>query len=76
MRPKPNLMNTKLKCCPFCKSENILLGKTVNNHSQIGYYAYCADCLAQGPIIGSAFGERTKSHQINMSVEKWNQRIQ
>ena len=63
-----------LNNCPFCGTANILVRKT-KEHNKIGYYIWCADCLAQGPIIGSCFGQKSEYEQVLDAIAGWNKRI-
>jgi len=53
-------MNKKLKCCPFCNSDNVLSCK-----DDCGYYfILCTNCETQGPT------KDTKEE----SIKYWNVR--
>lgn len=62
-----------LSNCPFCGSALSVLGRTKKN-SMIGWYVSCVDCLAQGPIIGSCFGQKSENEQVLDAIAAWNKR--
>ncbi len=67
-------MKNKIKDCPFCGGEFAILQYIVNERRQKGYYVQCSDCLSQGPIIGSSFGELNDEQMIKLAINKWNRR--
>jgi len=67
-------MNELIKC-PFCGNEMLILKCVINDRQQIGHYVQCVDCLSQGPIIGSAFGELNNDQMIQSAIDKWNRRV-
>jgi Lar family restriction alleviation protein len=55
-------MEIELKSCPFCGSTDIGLGgKYMDEETMddlIGYYGYCNDCTANGPVDGTEIGAK------------------
>ena len=59
--------------CPFCGSHRVYMNHIIEPMVRgIAEAMKCADCLAQGPIMGSSFGERTPTEQREMAEFGWN----
>ena len=60
-------MNKKLRACPFCGSENLVLWQSYSES-----YVVCCDCMAGGPKVekdDAGFQAREK-----IAVRLWNTR--
>ena len=61
--------------CPFCGSYRVFMNHIVDPHIRgIAECIKCADCSAQGPTIGTSFGERTPQEQREIAERCWNAR--
>lgn len=59
--------------CPFCGSYRVFMNHIIEPMVRgIAEAMKCADCSAQGPIMGSSFGERTPTEQRELAERGWN----
>ena len=60
-------MSKKLRACPFCGSENLVLWQGYSEG-----YVVCLDCMAEGPKVKTAYAGLQAREKI--AVRLWNAR--